>query len=763
MVLLPGCKCCGPCWRCYSNGTDYECVGPADTPQAGWLPVGKCHATEAECSKNCPPIEYGGVCAYREEEEYCGPSDELPGVPADWCRVVDVPDDKSCADKGAAFCCDAYSDDLINLQRQFSAYTVGSEVTGFSLGWPSITGPFLITSISGSTYTAEAPTDTVQPARISIYFRGPTNFIYGCRVEVETSFYLPVINKFGEGYGFRFSYDSRRGMLEFNASGVEKISFGGKEFTLQDGDTLLPPDKFMWKQNWTTFVAADPKDSNDNRNVFSTITAENWNANQSLEGELNIAGFGSDGYPRPDEIVSISFDWLDLFTRKISPPNPYWYCSRSNYLVLPYCPTDDLDPLVTYYRTEEEALYSCTAVACAYSDYSWDCFNPANVPDDYFITDPYGRGCIKESSRCDQCCEDTNSGHAGYKVVQQFAENPIKLGDAAPFTYTGEGPFAVQGDLVCVKIVGDSYIFEDSEPQEPYWCLCDGELDGEGNPFAFTTCQPYASSDSVKFDSCQECNDADCTDLCSLVNIAPKRECDPTEEYTPLISFALSITKTGCYTASLGMSYDNHEGCQGYALLYGKRVYAQSEANTGGIVTGSFGGNNVPFAEVNCTGLNNDTPQDEMKGPLDWQHFQPADPDIGTSDQTYSFSLQYDDVLQSPCWLCPDQPKPNRDPGNPALPGVTQKLGARTMTTTKTTGGPGTELKRLLGSFGIKSKENGCSCRSMQKKMDKPGWAVSHKEEIIDHLAAEAKKRRLPFIRLAAEKLVDLAIRRAEK
>ena len=87
----------------------------------------------------------------------------------------------------------------------------------------------------------------------------------------------------------------------------------------------------------------------------------------------------------------------------------------------------------------------------------------------------------------------------------------------------------------------------------------------------------------------------------------------------------------------------------------------------------------------------------------------------------------------------------------------------RTMTTTKTTGGPGTELKRLLGSFGIQSKEKGCGCRSMQKKMDKPGWAESHKEEIIDHLAAEAKKRRLPFIRLAAEKLVDLAIRRAEK
>ena len=84
---------------------------------------------------------------------------------------------------------------------------------------------------------------------------------------------------------------------------------------------------------------------------------------------------------------------------------------------------------------------------------------------------------------------------------------------------------------------------------------------------------------------------------------------------------------------------------------------------------------------------------------------------------------------------------------------------------TTTTGGPGTELKKLLGSFGIRSKEKGCGCRSYQKKMDKggPQWCRDHKQEIIDHLAKEAKKRKLPFIRLAAEKLVELAIRRAEK
>ena len=87
------------------------------------------------------------------------------------------------------------------------------------------------------------------------------------------------------------------------------------------------------------------------------------------------------------------------------------------------------------------------------------------------------------------------------------------------------------------------------------------------------------------------------------------------------------------------------------------------------------------------------------------------------------------------------------------------------MTTTKTTGGPGTHLKNLLAWFNIKAREKRCGCKSLQKKMDRngPQWCRDNREQILDHLAAEAKKRRLPFIRLAAEKLLELAIRRAEK
>ena len=83
---------------------------------------------------------------------------------------------------------------------------------------------------------------------------------------------------------------------------------------------------------------------------------------------------------------------------------------------------------------------------------------------------------------------------------------------------------------------------------------------------------------------------------------------------------------------------------------------------------------------------------------------------------------------------------------------------------TKTTNGPGTHLKKMLGWAGIRAKEKGCKCGHMEKKMNQGAqWCRDHKDEILDHLAKEANKRGLPFVRLAAEKLVDLAIRRAER
>ena len=79
-------------------------------------------------------------------------------------------------------------------------------------------------------------------------------------------------------------------------------------------------------------------------------------------------------------------------------------------------------------------------------------------------------------------------------------------------------------------------------------------------------------------------------------------------------------------------------------------------------------------------------------------------------------------------------------------------------------GGAGTELKGLLKKIGIVSSPN-CSCNKRANMMDAKGidWCKENIEEIVDWLAEEAKKRKLPFLRFAGKKLVQLAISRAER
>jgi len=77
--------------------------------------------------------------------------------------------------------------------------------------------------------------------------------------------------------------------------------------------------------------------------------------------------------------------------------------------------------------------------------------------------------------------------------------------------------------------------------------------------------------------------------------------------------------------------------------------------------------------------------------------------------------------------------------------------------------GVGTELKRLLSFVGIKASPN-CKCTARAITMNAKGvqWCKDNKEEIIDWLEEEAKRRNLPFVRLAGAKMLSLAISRAE-
>ena len=76
---------------------------------------------------------------------------------------------------------------------------------------------------------------------------------------------------------------------------------------------------------------------------------------------------------------------------------------------------------------------------------------------------------------------------------------------------------------------------------------------------------------------------------------------------------------------------------------------------------------------------------------------------------------------------------------------------------------PGTELKKLLATFGIAADDAKCACLDHARTMDDMGcdWCEKHIDEIVRWLRVEAEKRGLPFFDYVGKVLVRLAIRKA--
>ena len=78
--------------------------------------------------------------------------------------------------------------------------------------------------------------------------------------------------------------------------------------------------------------------------------------------------------------------------------------------------------------------------------------------------------------------------------------------------------------------------------------------------------------------------------------------------------------------------------------------------------------------------------------------------------------------------------------------------------------GVGTELKKLLSWINIKATEN-CDCNNKAKYLNEKGisWCKQNTETICVWLKEEADKRKIPFFKYGASKLVKFAIFRAER
>ena len=104
---------------------------------------------------------------------------------------------------------------------------------------------------------------------------------------------------------------------------------------------------------------------------------------------------------------------------------------------------------------------------------------------------------------------------------------------------------------------------------------------------------------------------------------------------------------------------------------------------------------------------------------------------------------------------------------HPSIPDITEhliNLMKENNTKIQDAGGPGTELKNILGKFGITASPQ-CSCTQRMKIMNDRGieWCKDNIEYIVNWLEEEAAKRKLPFMRFIGRKLVKSAIKRAEK
>jgi len=75
----------------------------------------------------------------------------------------------------------------------------------------------------------------------------------------------------------------------------------------------------------------------------------------------------------------------------------------------------------------------------------------------------------------------------------------------------------------------------------------------------------------------------------------------------------------------------------------------------------------------------------------------------------------------------------------------------------------GKELKSLLKRIGITAAPN-CSCNARANVMDQMGcqWVKDNLDTVVNWLEEEAKKRGMPFLKMAGRALVSLAVKRAE-
>ena len=531
------------------------------------------------------------------------------------------------------------------------------------------------------------------------------------------------------------AYDPNTGAETISFT-INSRSFGGYEwggvcqqYAVWTGGTA----PYLWQNN--SHLRAELIQPNDLLQVYrdlgsQTISNENWNAsNQTLSESVAYVN-NADGSNFID--FDFAFTWPELtsvFTRRRAS-----HCGQPDspiVLKALTCVPEDFCDDGNLYDTFEDALSGEYVRGCYYTDYESACVKIADKPDEM----QYQKCGHMEPSDCLNCFAECPEA-TGYKLAKELSDNPPEDGD--PFFGT------VTYNKNKIDVVYDK---NTSNPRY----ISPTELIPPNSEPAFTAHLNSATYRTV-----------------SLTAVFNTRVRDPNNTSGGGLGDLFSTT-VGLSGRSVKVSCPGNFNVRSSEL---RVSFAGQDITDVGDQLSQFGTSacfSVPCATQDC-GAFAHVQQDDFRGPIVISHTVQQEQSFGQiRDFEFNYEIELpDSFYESHCWLCPDEPKPTIPIDYTVLEDLVpvydpRTLGGRNMTT-KTTG-PGTQLANLLKWFGIKAKEKGCGCKSFQKKMDKggPQWCRDHKEEILDHLAKEAAKRKLPFVRLAAEKLVDLAIRRAER
>lgn len=825
MTIFPGCKCCGPCWRCYTDGTDYECIGPDDTPQDGWTPVGKCHPDEESCAKNCPPIDY--EC----ETGGCNVRYRLSGYPLG---------ESLCADDGRFVIGQPYTGLIVSGDLSPAFLVTNYEYDGRDFPWKleaesaDATSKVEITGGCGTKPNVCARADGLITLR-------PFAGIISSNPPLEIRF-----NSYGFGRDRESAVIQTRIDTDPLAPSIPKLLVRSVEL---GGNVLAQP--------------VDASTSSSDTNLDLKLYAQNGQTTQLF----NSACIDPQNWTGDLVVTVEAWDIVPPYM-----PSDYSLISRKTIVI-------SWSDMINVFN-EDCFNATCNALpvfSCLYKDYEYQLFEYTSLdqlPSGWvldFNSPTYQR--FDDVLQCAECCggleENPARGFAtGHTLFNTLEKKPIKIGDSFIGSITGSMVDGLTG-LKCVDITGDTYKFTDDPAAKvasipTTWDTYPGGSVIPVDGYKCSVVSPYIPNildnpDGTpipilgEYDSCDEC-DADiqgnpiAPDSCT----GDAESSKPTPQYTAEV--ALSPT---CRASSILINFadiqpltyiDRGPGMgfiPGGPHPYNRYTMASCRIDNRGIYVGlsapedtgrwikaEFAGRTLggpdqnaeqlffqycpvqsPGAAYNCwtdgtesecvrrgdppkdgwypTGAGGNNlnscliacgaeqttyvPQDEFSGPLKitvgWSGYEA----IGIPDQEWSVEININGAYDSYCWMCgvdrtlnhvvpkPSLPSPY-DSGDDSRPITRSTTGGQAMPTTTT--GPGTHLKNMLAAWGIQSKEKGCGCKSMEKKMNRLGSACkepANLKMIVDHLQAEAKKRRLPFVRKAGEMLVLRAVKRFEK